>query len=150
NWTYLSDDQKKDHILYNKITAFFLFCVYLYIQFALSVFLLVSTVFNSREFVFLSNALPAGVLLWFLIVLGRNKKSKKTVKAFVIYLFLFPISYFLSKFVFVVATPYLDMGEAIQSCIGIVTLHILFGFIFLIYQFSSKAFNLQYLNRVKS
>ncbi|MDU3121603.1 MAG: hypothetical protein E6710_04155, partial [Acinetobacter baumannii] len=77
-WVYLSDDQKKDHPLYNKKTAFFFFCIYLYIQFILASFLLVMTLVNSKEMIFLSNILPVGVLLWFLIILGKNKKSKKT------------------------------------------------------------------------
>lgn len=148
-WTYLSDDQKKDHLLYNKKTAFFFFCVYLYIQFILASFLLVMTLVNSKDLVFLSNILPVVVLLWFLIVLGKNKKNKKTVKSFIIYLFIFPFSYILSKLILVFSSSYLGFEQAITDSLSILTLHVIVGIIFLIYCLSSKAFNLQYLNRVK-
>jgi hypothetical protein len=148
-WVYLSDDQKKDHPLYNKKTAFFFFCIYLYIQFILASFLLVMTLVNSKEMIFLSNILPVGVLLWFLIILGKNKKSKKTVNSFIIYIFIFPIFYIISKLIIAFSTVYITFGQAVTDSISVVTLHAVVGIVFLIYYFSSKAFNLQYLNRVK-
>lgn len=148
-WVYLSDDQKKDHPLYNKKTVFFFFCAYLYIQFILASFSLALILTNSKNLVVLFNFLPVIVLLWFLIVLGKNKKSKKTVKAFIVYLFLFPISYILARLIVMFSLLDADMGVAITDSMAIIVLHIIFGIVFSIYYFSSKAFNLQYLNRVK-
>ena len=65
---------------------------------------------------------------------------------FVVYRAIF---YIISKLIIAFSTVYITFGQAVTDSISVVTLHAVVGIVFLIYYFSSKAFNLQYLNRVK-
>ncbi|MCA4791190.1 hypothetical protein [Acinetobacter towneri] len=165
SWKYLTDQEKREHELYEKKTALDLFFLYLKIQ----VFLSVVSVFGAyaeysqyyREInnthtadfptgtFFLISLIAPVFLLIFIILMSKYGKSKTTVKLLITLLISLPIVSVVSSLI--MATVFkLQVSVVLTQAIGITGLCIFFGIVFAIYSFFSKPFNLQYLNKVKN
>lgn len=166
-WKYLSLDEKTQHPLYNKFTAFKLFMIFQY-------FSLLSIPLNMMEFqhhllndynlyslegeakeifdyyfsVFMSLFI---FKLAFLLVITFYKKSHTAIKFFIAFLVVNPIVTSIASFIYMANANTLRSAieVGVQSTMSSVILHIICGIIFLVYYHTSKAFNVQYLGRVK-
>ncbi len=165
NWKYISDQEKQEHELYKKRTAFGLFLLYLKVQFVLSFLSIFGSYaeysqslrdynigaentpsFASFIMIFM---IPCVLLLVFILLFDKYGKSRTTIKLFITFLIAFPLASFI---VTILASLILDVdiNVLITKNIGLVGFFVFVGVIFAIYSLFSKSFNLQYLNRLKT
>ena len=161
-WQYLTDEEKKNHELYKKQTAFGWFMIYLAFQCFLAfgsgmgAYAEYSSSLNdyslghtsaSGSFLVIS-LIPAIYIFLALIFFKHYGKTKKTVVLFTIFLITFPILNIVVNSI--LATMFdLDLNVMIPKMLALLALFIFFGIVFYIYSLVSKPFNLQYLNRIK-
>lgn len=163
NWQYLTNEEKKNHQLYKKQTAFKWFMIYLAFQCFLSFGSAAGAYAEYKSYLnqyslnttsppssfLIISLIPAIFIFLALILFKYYGKSKRTVILFTIFLITFPILNFLINSYLIVRYQ-LDGNEIIPKMIALVVWFIFFGIVFYIYSLKSKPFNLQYLNRIKS
>ena len=170
-WQYLTEDQKQQHPLYNKFTAFKFFMILLYISFFISLGSLSSDIFQLKQnfleisgsyslnaelekLVSLTSMLGyGGLLASFIFVLAISKagKSKTAFKLFVTFLILNPLMQVILAII--LQSAFSAQGfpiEFVSKSIVYIFLYIIIGVIFAVYCYFSKAYNLQFFSRVKA
>jgi hypothetical protein len=169
-WRYLTEEQKQQDQLYSKFTAFKLFMILLYISLVITFFASFGANFQLESMLLsmtntytlkgeiktlysLSNYLGYGSLFISLILLlciSNAGKTKNAVKIFIAFLIITPVMQVVISIILQTAFIAHNIPiELITRSIGYIVLYAFFGVIFAIYYFFSKAFNLQYLSRIK-
>ena len=146
NWKYLSDEEKINHELYNKSSAFKWFLIYLIFQcflaFGSAAGAYVDYSSSLRENYSHLNSLPSAnsflvmvmipvlIMIIFLLLFRIYGKSKITVKLFVIFLIGYPIFNFIYSNI-MLSIFNITSGEVIMKSLALI-------FLFIVYKSKEK------------